>query len=343
MDSSVAAALLKEQGHDVVGVSMHLWCEEKQGPVAQKRPCCSVEDIRDAREVCRRLGIPHYVLNFEKEFLEYVVNYFIGEYSRGHTPNPCLACNQHIKFRFLLDRVLALGGQYLATGHYARIVPTPEGIILCKGKDVTKDQSYVLYTLGQEQLRHILFPVGEYSKVEVRKLAKEKGLPVAAKSESQEICFVPDGDYAAFVSQRYPCIPGPIKDKNGKVLGKHRGVGCYTVGQRQGLGISSKTPLYIQRIDASTNNIVVAGNADLYGTTLRASQLNWVSGQPPSTPLEITAKIRYKSPPAEATLMLDGSSATVEFNQPQRAITPGQAVVFYDGDTVSGGGIIEVE
>ncbi len=341
VDSSVAAALLKEAGYEVVGVSMHLWCEEKQGLAAQKRSCCSAEDIKDAQEVCRRLDIPHYVFNFEKEFLGAVVGYFLHEYSRGRTPNPCLACNQHIKFHFLLNRILALGGQYLATGHYARNISAPDGFRLCKGMDKSKDQSYVLFTLGQEQLRHILFPVGEYTKAEVRRLAAEKELPVAAKSESQEICFVPDGDYASFISERCLCIPGPIKDQTGKTISTHRGIACYTIGQRQGLGISSRRPLYIRRIDASTNTIVVSENTDLYTTTLRASQLNWVSGQPPPTPLGVTAKIRYKSPPAEAVLILQGSYARLDFHQPQRAITPGQAVVFYQGEVVLGGGIIE--
>ncbi|MBI4330375.1 MAG: tRNA-specific 2-thiouridylase [Chloroflexi bacterium] len=383
VDSSVAAALLKAAGHEVVGVSMHLWCEEKQGSGAQKRPCCSLEDIHDAREVCRLLDIPHYVVNLENEFLEWVVSYFVSEYGRGRTPNPCLACNQHIKFNLLLNRVRALGGDYLATGHYARIHTSGTGVPACGGStsgstgvpacgggagilggagvpacaggedkgppklallkatDETKDQSYVLYTLGQEELAHVLFPLGEYTKVQVRQMAKEHGLPVAAKPDSQEICFVPETSYSAFIGGRIPASPGEIVDRRGRVLGRHRGLCHYTIGQRKGLGISSDRPIYVLSLDAEANRVTVGEDQDLFETTLFAGRLNWVAGRPPRTPCAIAAKIRYKAPPAAATLFLQDENARVEFQTPQRAITPGQAVVFYQGDVVLGGGVIE--
>lgn len=341
VDSSVAAALLQEAGHDVVGVSMHLWCEDKRGSGARQRPCCSREDVHDAQEVCRILDIPHYVINLEEEFLERVVAYFVKEYSLGRTPNPCLACNEHMKFDLLLNRVLALGGDYLATGHYAGIRTGHGGLELVKSIDPTKDQSYVLYTLGQKDLGHLLFPVGGYTKARVREMAAERKLPVADKADSQEICFVPEAQYSSFVAARSTCLPGDMVDMRGRVLGRHRGLAYYTIGQRRGLGISSPTPLFVQRIDAAANTVVVAGDGALYGSALVAGRLSWVSGQEPSTPLDITAKIRYKAPAAEAALFLEGNNARVEFRQPQRAITPGQAVVFYDGEVVLGGGIIE--
>jgi tRNA-specific 2-thiouridylase len=341
VDSSVAAALLKDAGYEVVGVSMHLWCEEKQGAGTQRRPCCSTEDIRDAQEVCRRLDIPHYVFNFEKEFKEYVVDYFVREYSHGRTPNPCLACNQHIKFHFLLNRILSLGSQYLATGHYARTVSAPDGFRLLKARDESKDQSYVLFTLGQEQLKHVLFPLGDYTKAQVRRIAEEKGLPVATKPDSQEICFVPGRNYASFITQRTKCVRGNIVDVNGRVLGTHPGVACYSIGQRHGLGLTSPHPLYVKCINAISSTIVVSEEKDLYTSTLHASHLNWVSGHPPLTPVEVTAKVRYKSPSAPATLFPEGENVRLEFHQPQRAITPGQAVVFYHDEIVLGGGIID--
>ncbi len=341
VDSSVAAALLKDAGHDVVGVSMHLWCEDKRGSGARQRPCCSREDVHDAQEVCRILDIPHYVVNLEDEFQERVVAYFVKEYSLGRTPNPCLACNERMKFDLLLNRVLALGGDYLATGHYARVLTGPGGLQLMKGVDPTKDQSYVLYTLGQRELGHLLFPLGGYTKARVREIASEHHLPVADKPDSQEICFVPEAEYSSFVAARSTCTPGDLVDMKGRVLGRHRGLAYYTIGQRRGLGISSPAPLFVQRIDAAANTVVVAGDADLYGGALVAGRLSWVSGQAPSTPLDITAKIRYKAPAAEATLFLEGDTARVEFRQAQRAITPGQAVVFYEGEAVLGGGTID--
>ncbi|MDP2720051.1 MAG: tRNA 2-thiouridine(34) synthase MnmA [Dehalococcoidia bacterium] len=341
VDSSLAAALLKGAGYDVVGISMHLWCEEKRGPGRQKKPCCSVEDIQDAREVCRRLEIPHYVLNLEDEFIERVVNYFLKEYNLGRTPNPCLACNEHIKFDILLNRILALGGRYLATGHYARIVPAPGGYRLQKARDGTKDQSYVLYTLGQKQLDRLLFPLGDHTKVEVREMAARLDLSIAAKPDSQQICFIPDGRYGSFISRSSLCVPGEIRDKEGNYLGMHQGIAFYTIGQRRGLGASFGRPVFVQRIEPATNTIILGDDSDLYAGVLFAGNLNWVSGEAPEVPVKVEAKIRYRTSPAQATLSIEGDCARVEFDKPMRAITPGQAVVFYLGETVLGGGIIE--
>ncbi len=341
VDSSVSAALLKEAGHEVIGVTMHLWCEEKRGVGARKKACCSREDIRDAQEVCRMLDIPHYVMNFEQEFQDRVVDYFLREYGSGRTPNPCLACNQHIKFDLLLNRILALGGDCLATGHYARIRRDNEVFSLLTAADAAKDQSYVLYTLKQRELGHLMFPVGDYSKDRVRQIARERGLPVAVKPDSQEICFVAGKSYASFVSDRSLSTSGQMVTRDGRVLGSHRGLAFYTVGQRHGLGIGSPRPLYVLRLDPGSNRVIVGEEEDLYQSTLTAGGLSWTSGSPPATPLAVTAKIRYKAEPAPATLTVTGNVARVEFERPQRAITPGQAVVFYNGDVVLGGGIIE--
>ena len=344
VDSSVAALLLNEEGYDVVGVTMRLWSEDRDDLPRLNRRCCSVEDIEDARRVCDVIGAPHYVQNFEREFQQHVVDYFVQEYERGRTPHPCLACNDKIKFDFLLRRALFLDADFIATGHYARIRHNDDGSKLLKGIDSSKDQSYVLFTLTQEELSRLLLPIGEYPKDEVRRLAADAGLPVAEKPDSQEICFIPDDNYRKFVKERSRTVPGEIVDNKGKAMGTHPGVQFFTVGQRRGLGLNgnSGTPLYVTNIDAQANRVVVGPGEDLMRTDLWASRVNFVGGKAPDRPIDVTAKIRYKSEEAPATLTPRGDWAEVRFHSPQRAVTPGQAVVFYDGDQVLGGGYIEV-
>jgi len=339
VDSSLAAALLTEAGYDVIGITMGLWAEESTE--RRRRICCSLEGVDDARRVCHNLGIPFYVLNFEPEFQNHVIDYFCQEYSRGRTPNPCLACNDKIKFELLLKMALASGADYLATGHYARIESSQGRYRLLKGIDSAKDQSYVLYTVGQAQLKHLLFPLGEYRKDGVRRMAAERGLHTYDKDESQEICFIPDGNYGSFLIQCIHPVPGEIVDLGGRVLGRHRGIAFYTIGQRRGLGIAAEEPLYVLRIDAQTNTLVVGPEAELFSDTLLASKVNFISGQPPPRDIEVEAKIRYRSAGEKAVLSPQGELFQLRFHQPQRAITPGQAVVFYHGDEVLGGGIIE--
>lgn len=348
VDSSVAALLLKRQGYEVIGVTMRLWTAEQEDLSKLNQRCCSVEDVDDARRVCQTIGVPHYFQNFEREFQKHVVDYFVQEYDRGRTPHPCLACNDKIKFDFLLRRALFLEADYIATGHYARVRPNGTGYggtgyRLLKGTDSTKDQSYVLFTLNQEELGRLLLPVGEYSKDKIRILAAEAGLPVADKPDSQEICFIPDGDYRRFVGERTKPRPGDLVDTSGAVIGEHPGVHSFTVGQRKGLGLNGNTgrPMYVVEIDAQANRVVLGAEDDLYCSTLWASGVNILSGREPDAPLEVTAKIRYKATENPATVEVNGSWAEIRFHQPQRAVTPGQAVVFYDGDEVVGGGIIE--
>jgi tRNA-specific 2-thiouridylase len=341
VDSSVAAALLVEQGYEVIGVTMRLWTLHDGDALPSKQQCCSVEDVDDAVAVAQVLGIKHYVLNFEKQFQEDVVDYFVGEYERGRTPNPCLACNEHIKYRALLDRALALDAGYLATGHYARVRETEDGFQLLQAVDSGKDQSYVLYTLGQAELSRLLLPLGGFEKAEVRRIAARHGLPVADKPDSNEICFVPNNDYRSFLSERLPQKPGTLVDvASGDVVGEHAGYMGYTVGQRKGLGaLGAKR--FVVGIQPE-NNIVLIGDDDaLKCRTAIAERLRWIGGSPPHDGIRVDAKIRYKSRPASATLESAGEAIHVHFDEPQRAITPGQAVVFYDGDVVLGGGTIE--
>ena len=337
VDSSVAAALLKEAGYGVIGVTMEIWPSDKQAFGG----CCGVEAIEDAKRVAYKLDIPHYVMDFKDIFAQRVIDYFCQEYSLGRTPNPCVRCNQYIKFGALLERTKELDADFMATGHYARIEPSPNGYRLLKAVDPIKDQSYFLYTLEQKELQHLLMPVGNLRKTEVRKLAAELGLPTANRRESQDICFIPDNDYRAFISRQIPLKPGDIIDTKGKVLGKHRGLALYTVGQHQGLGLTSSERLYVLKLDASSNRLVVGTKDELSGNRLYASNLSWVSGEAPSESINITTKIRYKSPEVAAQLTLRDGMAEVLFREPQRAITPGQAVVFYQGEMVLGGGIIE--
>jgi tRNA-specific 2-thiouridylase len=347
VDSSVAAAILKEEGYQVIGVTMQIWPTDKQAyEVDRFGGCCGLGAIEDAKKVAYKLGIPHYVVNFRDIFAQKVIADFCQEYSLGRTPNPCIRCNQYIKFDAFLEKAKALGADFVATGHYARIERDGAGgrYLLKKGVDWRKDQSYVLYTLTQEQLRHTLLPIGNFTKEQVRKIAGELKLSVAAKPESQEICFIPDDDYPKFLMEHVAAAvkPGPILDRQGSTLGKHRGILFYTIGQRKGLGISAKEPLYVTAIVQEKNAIVVGSKQEVYGTELIASGLNWISLTRLKQPIIARAKIRYLHKEADAEIIpVDGDRVRVTFKEPQMAITPGQAIVFYDEDTVIGGGTIE--
>lgn len=337
----MTAYLLTQQEYDVVGITMRLSPPHAPGYARQNKRCCTAEDTDDARRVCRILGIPHYVMNFEKEFHTHVIKYFLDEYRRGRTPNPCLACNDKVKFQFLMDKTRALGAYKLATGHYARIDQVGERYRLLKSRDPAKDQSYVLFGLGQRELSRLLFPVGEYPKSGIRDIARRLRLPVADKPDSQDICFIPDGDYRGFVSKHVQSRPGAIVDVSGQKIGEHPGIEAFTIGQRKGLGAGSGTPRYVTRIDPEENLVVVGDESDLYSAGLKASSLRYTSGTPPAIPIQITVRIRHRAPEVEATLVPQGQEAEVRFHQPQRAVAPGQAVVFYQGEEVLGGGIIE--
>ncbi len=341
VDSSVAALLLKEAGYDVVGVTMRLFtADHTDALTVYNKGCCTLEDVDDARRVCQIIGAPHYLMNFEREFKEHVIDYFCQEYERGRTPHPCLACNDKIKFSFLLQRAMALEADCIATGHYARVVQREGSYRLLKGVDASKDQSYVLYTLRQQELSRVLLPVGGYAKGEIREIARRAGLPVADKPDSQEICFIPSGDYRAFLEERVQPRPGNIVDSSGRLLGEHTGIHNFTVGQRKGLGVFSAAALYVVGIRATQNEVVVGPAAELLQDTLYASQVNFPVG-PLTGPTEVTAKIRYKASECAATLIPQGESVAIRFREPQRAITPGQAVAFYQGEELIGGGIIE--
>jgi tRNA-specific 2-thiouridylase len=338
VDSSLAAALLLREGFDVLGVTMRLWSgAAAEGPF---RPGCCVLGVDDARAVCRVLGVPHQVINLEREFEREVVDYFCRDYERGRTPNPCLACNDRVKFKTLLERATAMGADFLATGHYARIARSGDGCYdLLRAVDETKDQSYALFTVGQAELSRLLFPIGEHRKMEVRRLAAQWGLPVAEKRDSFEICFVPK-DYRAFIDGRVRQRPGEIRDTTGRVVGRHSGIGGYTVGQRHGLGVAVGVKRYVVAIDRFANAITIGGEDDLLCGGLLAEELRWVSGRAPEGEVAVSAQVRYRAPAVAAVVSVKGECAAVRFDVPQRAITPGQAAVFYQGERVLGGGII---
>ncbi len=340
VDSAVAAGLLARQGYEVIGITMRLWTlDDPDAPVGKKR-CCSVEDTGDAQQAADAIGIPHYVLNMEREFHDRVIDYFVAEYGRGRTPNPCLACNEHVKFRALLDRAVALRADFLATGHYARIEHTGGRYRLRRAVDDGKDQSYVLYTLGQAELAKTLFPVGAFGKPRIRELAHEMGLQLADKPDSVDICFVPDGDYKSFVRKRLPQTTGILRDAAGAQIGEHDGVAGFTIGQRKGLGVAVGEKRFVTGIDPERNIVTIGREEDLFSATLLAENVNWLGG-PPDAPVRAAVKIRYRTAPASATVTpLPKRTARVDFDTPQRAITPGQAAVFYDGDEVLGGGAI---
>ena len=344
VDSSVAAALLAEAGHEVIGLSMQLY-DQRQGDSGYGS-CCSLDDLHDAGRVARRLAIPHYIVNFEREFQRTVVSNFVNEYVAGRTPIPCSHCNSDLKFATLLDRSMAYGAEVVATGHYARI-DVDEGSgrrVLRRGRDTAKDQSYFLFSLTQEQLSRASFPVGDLSKDSVRDVARRLGLPVAEKPDSQEICFVPDGDYAAFIERTTGDRDsgGAIVSQSGDVLGSHGGVHRFTIGQRRGLGIAAAEPMYVLQLHPARKTVVVGPRAGLERTSLTASQVNWIAGRAPAGPLRVAAQIRHRHQPAAGTVAaLDDNRASMEFDTPVVAITPGQAVVFYSGDVVVGGGWID--
>jgi len=334
VDSSLAAALLQEAGYEVSGVHMQLWSDNSLRPNMEHA-------ISNLERICQTLNVPLSMFNFETEFKNVVIDYFCREYSLARTPNPCIVCNQHIKFGLLLEKILRMGADYLATGHYARIEHPPGGYRLLKAIDLTKDQSYFLYRLGQRELQHLILPLSNLRKVEVRRLAFELGLSTSGRRESQDVCFIPDNGYRSFITKRIPLKSGDIVDTNGKVLGRHNGLAQYTVGQRQGLGLASNSRQYVLRLDAVNNRLVVGNKDQLLSKRLLATKLSWVSGEAPGEPITITAKVRYRSPEVAATLSVTDGIAEVNFHQPQWAITPGQSVVFYHGDTLLGGGIIE--
>ncbi|TAK21044.1 MAG: tRNA 2-thiouridine(34) synthase MnmA [Chloroflexota bacterium] len=347
VDSSVAAALMVEAGYEVIGVTLNVEPREiALETIAREDACCSITSVEDARRVASHLGIAHYALNFRDVFRERVIDDFSREYTRGRTPNPCVRCNEYIKFEAVLDRLTALDADVIATGHYARgdtcqVTGRPR---LLRGADSWKDQSYVLYPIKTDLLARVVFPLGGMTKAEARQAARARGLLTADKPESQDICFVPDGDYGAHVARQYGAAarPGAIRDTDGRVIGEHRGIVYYTIGQRRGLGIAATEPRFVIRIDADANEVIVGVADDLLATTFSVSAVNWVSIERPSDVLRAETKIRSRSAVAASEVWPGGDGgAFVRFSSPQRAITPGQAAVFYQGDIVLGGGTIE--
>lgn len=343
VDSSVAAYLLKEQGYDVIGVTMQIWQEEDPCSVEENGGCCGLSAVEDARRVASALGIPYYVMNFREEFRKYVIDYFTDEYIHGRTPNPCIACNRYVKWEALLQRSLAIGADYIATGHYARVERLSNGRFAVRNSVTAgKDQTYALYNLTQEQLSRTLMPVGEYTKEEIRAIAVRQGLPVADKPDSQDICFVPDGDYAGFIKKNTEKkIPeGNFVTPEGKILGTHRGIIHYTVGQRKGLGLALGYPAFVLEIRPETNEVVIGTHEESLTRSVCAGGINFMSEPDLAEPRRVLAKIRYNHKGAWCTAERTGDRICCLFEEPQRAVTPGQALVLYDGEYVLGGGTI---
>ena len=345
VDSSVTAALLKKRGYDVIGVTLRLWEEPSSCQIENEKACCSLSNVDDAKAVASILGIPHYTLDFRQIFQQDVIDYFVQSYAKGQTPNPCIACNRYIKFGLLWEKAAQLGADYLATGHYARVAWNEErGLYeLHRGADHHKDQSYVLYQLTQALLPHVMFPMADLEKSQTRELAREFGLPVFNKAESQDICFIPDNDYKRFLQERIPKSfrPGDFVDQAGHVVGRHKGIPCYTIGQRRGLNLGGPGgALYVTSLDIPHNRVVVGPGEALFTKTVAAQDVSWVEWDHCSEPFRALGKIRYAAKEGPCLVRPEGNHIFVEFDEPQRAVTPGQALVLYDGDRVLGGGVI---
>jgi tRNA-specific 2-thiouridylase len=346
VDSSVTAALLKQEGHEVIGVTLNVWPDLPNMPDIQREDaCCALGAVEDARRVADKLDIPYYVLNFREVFEDTVIKDFVQTYASGRTPNPCIRCNQFIKFDALLVKARQVGADFVATGHYARIehgTGLNGGHRLRKAADPGKDQSYVLYVMSQDRLGHALMPLGGHTKSDTRQIATDLGLAVANKPESQDICFVPFKRYSEFIELYAPEVlqPGPIVDTSGQVLGEHRGVALHTVGQRRGLGIATGQPLFVTELQPESNTVVVGGPEDLLKSSCTLDEINWIEGEAPTTPRQVRGRARYRAAEVACSVVKDGDGLRVEFDQPQRAIAPGQALVLYEDDYVLGGGTI---
>ncbi|MDD5866461.1 MAG: tRNA 2-thiouridine(34) synthase MnmA [Lachnospiraceae bacterium] len=345
VDSSVAAYLLKKQGYRVIGVTMQIWQTEEQAILEDQGGCCGLSAVDDARRVANHIGIPYYVMNFKDDFKKYVIDYFTNEYLHGRTPNPCIACNRYVKWESLLTRAVEIGADYIATGHYARVVELSNGRFAIKNSvTASKDQTYALYNLTQDQLKRTLMPIGSYHKDEVRRIALEAGLPTAHKHDSQDICFIPDHDYAGYLEREVPDqIPGPgnFVTKDGIVLGRHKGITHYTVGQRKGLNLSMGHPVFVTEIRPETNEVVIGEAEDVFSREVYFDQVNSMENETLDTSIAYGAKVRYAHAvsPCHIEALGDGKYKAV-FEEPVRAATPGQAIVLYDGDIVAGGGTI---
>ncbi|MDU1321065.1 tRNA 2-thiouridine(34) synthase MnmA [Clostridium sporogenes] len=343
VDSSVAAYLLKEQGYEVIGVTMQIWQDDEEF-TEKEGGCCSLSAVADARRVANKIGIPFYVMNFKDAFKRNVIDYFVDEYMEGRTPNPCIACNKFIKFSSFLDKAMAMGIDYVATGHYAIIEKQKDRYIIRKSEDDKKDQTYALYNLTQFQLERTLMPCGQYKKSQIREIAKDIGLRVHNKKDSEEICFIPDNDHGRYIKNRFPnkVREGNFVDKQGNILGTHKGIVYYTIGQRKGLGIAFGKPMYVVDINPFRNEVVLGSIEDLLNTELIAKDTNYIPFDTLKEPMEVEAKIRYSQIPSKAIITpIDDGRVRVNFHEKQRAITKGQSVVFYKDDLLIGGGIIE--
>lgn len=346
VDSSVAAAILLDKGYEVFGVTMQIWPDMSEDRQKNEGGCCSLSAVDDARRVADKLGIPYYVMNFKDVFQQKVIDYFTDEYIRGRTPNPCIACNRHVKFEALLQKAIAMGMDYVATGHYARIEfeQKSQRFLLKKSVTEAKDQTYALYTLTQQQLAKTLFPIGDYTKERVREMAREIGLTVASKPDSQEICFVEDNDYGRFICEntQYKIKPGNFLDTQGRVIGMHKGIIHYTVGQRKGLGSTFGKPMYVVAVNTENNTVILGEENEVFTDMLIADDMNFISIPGLENEMRVAAKIRYSAKEAVAVIMpVTDDCVQVRFDNPQRAVTPGQSVVFYDGDIIIGGGVIK--